>query len=214
MISGSFHVSSQEWRYYSREKSLIHTLHLAQLPPSRVGDTVLIASTPAAQNQNGFQVPGLKIPALPAFNVGGISLLPYAFVRWQANASSTPTFRDSASRGISLVHNESTNLGLADFTIPSNGFYMLGVRAGVTVVGATTSYIEVSTFFQSGTDVDDALFSNSHRRWWTSIDTTLLTNSTTTWMPFKAGTVIRAEAGAAAATAWSYIVAWITRLSD
>ncbi len=63
MISGSFHTLAQEWRYYSREKALIHTLHLAQLPSSRRGDTVVIASTPPAANNNQhFHVPPLILP--------------------------------------------------------------------------------------------------------------------------------------------------------
>lgn len=65
MISGSYHISAQEWRYYSREKSLIHTLHLAELPTSRPGDTVEIASTNPAGTSNGgnnFHVPPIILP--------------------------------------------------------------------------------------------------------------------------------------------------------
>lgn len=70
MISGSFHTTAQEWRYYSREKSLIHTLHLAQLVSSKRGDTVEVASTsPASNGGGGFSQPPLQIP--PGSGLGG-----------------------------------------------------------------------------------------------------------------------------------------------
>lgn len=68
MNSGTFHVMSQEWRYFSREKSIIHTLHLGQLPPSGTGATILIDSTsPTMQGGKvgGFSVPSLNLPAGP-----------------------------------------------------------------------------------------------------------------------------------------------------
>lgn len=74
MNSGTFHVMSQEWRYFSREKSIIHTLHLGQLPPSGTGDTILIESTSPTSQGNGvgggqFSVPSLTMPAGPG---GGV----------------------------------------------------------------------------------------------------------------------------------------------
>lgn len=67
MNSGTFHIMSQEWRYYSREKSLIHTLHLGQLTPSRTGDTVLILTAPPAAKTGGFKVPQIPLPGTPYF---------------------------------------------------------------------------------------------------------------------------------------------------
>lgn len=68
MISGSFHTLSQEWRYYSREKSLIHTLHLAQLPTPQSGDTVLILPVPTVKNNSkGFSLPPFALPSGPAY---------------------------------------------------------------------------------------------------------------------------------------------------
>lgn len=61
MISGAFHPSSQEWRYYSREKSIIHTLHLAQLASSQPGKTALIASTAPTGKQTGG-IGGIPMP--------------------------------------------------------------------------------------------------------------------------------------------------------
>ncbi len=46
MISGTFHTTAQEWRYFSREKALIHTAHFAQLPTGIPGDPVFIPITP------------------------------------------------------------------------------------------------------------------------------------------------------------------------
>ncbi len=72
MISGSFHTISQEWRYYSREKALIHTLHLAQLTTGTPGDTVEIASTASKLSQGlgktSFSVPPITLPGPPSFN--------------------------------------------------------------------------------------------------------------------------------------------------
>lgn len=64
MNNEPFHPIGQEWRYFSREKSIIHTLHLAQLPTGTVGDTILIDTTPPAAQGNGgsFSVPSLKLP--------------------------------------------------------------------------------------------------------------------------------------------------------
>lgn len=58
---------AQEWRYYSREKSLIHTLHLTELVTGSRGDTILIAPTPPVTQTNlgnagGFSVPSLQLP--------------------------------------------------------------------------------------------------------------------------------------------------------
>lgn len=73
MISGTFHVSSQEWRYFAREKSIVHTLHLGQLPPTgtKPGDTVLIDSAAPSANNNSsnFSVPKISIPAFPDINI-------------------------------------------------------------------------------------------------------------------------------------------------
>lgn len=70
MISGTFHISSQEWRYFSREKAIIHTAHLAQLPSGTSGETVLIDSTsPSSSNNNNFSVPPVSIPSFPGISV-------------------------------------------------------------------------------------------------------------------------------------------------
>lgn len=67
MISGTFHVMAQEWRYYAREKSLIHTLHLGELTSSQRGDTVLIAPVPPINQKggNGYKFPALPLPGNP-----------------------------------------------------------------------------------------------------------------------------------------------------
>lgn len=46
MISGVFHVMSQEWRYFSREKAIVHTAHMAELAPFTTGQTVTIPIIP------------------------------------------------------------------------------------------------------------------------------------------------------------------------
>jgi hypothetical protein len=72
MNSGTFHITAQEWRYFSREKSIVHTTHLGQLPPTGThGDTVLIDSTSPASNSNGngSGQPPLAIPGFPGINV-------------------------------------------------------------------------------------------------------------------------------------------------
>ena len=68
MISGAFHVASQEWRYFSREKSIVHTLHLAQLATGTPGEWVTIMIVPPSGSHNGFQVPHLDIPSISPYN--------------------------------------------------------------------------------------------------------------------------------------------------
>lgn len=72
MISGSFHPIAQEWRYYSREKSLIHTLHLAQLTTGTVGDSIAIPIQASALSSGlgklSFSVPPITLPSPPSFN--------------------------------------------------------------------------------------------------------------------------------------------------
>lgn len=71
MISGAFHVMAQEWRYYSREKSLIHTLHLSELVTTHPGDTIEIASTAPTGNN---KVPPITFPPLPGVTGGGFTI--------------------------------------------------------------------------------------------------------------------------------------------
>ncbi len=69
MISGTFHVTAQEWRYYSREKSLIHTLHLAQLPSGTVGNSVFILAVPptGSLTAGGFGIGTGIVPAITPY---------------------------------------------------------------------------------------------------------------------------------------------------
>jgi hypothetical protein len=71
MISGTFHVMSQEWRYYSREKSLFHTLHVGQLPSGTAGDTIEIAATSPANPNNGSSSNNFSVPTIPG--IGGVT---------------------------------------------------------------------------------------------------------------------------------------------
>lgn len=68
MISGTFIPRAQEWRYYSREKSLIHTLHLAELPSGTIGDSVFIQIVPPTGTGgikgNGFGIGSGTVPDL------------------------------------------------------------------------------------------------------------------------------------------------------
>lgn len=66
MNNEPFHPIGQEWRYFSREKSIIHTLHLAQLPVSLAGDTVAILPTaPAGKDGGGTSIPPMQVPLAP-----------------------------------------------------------------------------------------------------------------------------------------------------
>lgn len=89
MNSGTFHVMAQEWRYYSREKSLIHTLHLSQLVTPKPGDTVLILPVPPAGRLQSRGIPPLPVPPQPYYGGGGniitnVSMVSdcYGFVNW------------------------------------------------------------------------------------------------------------------------------------
>jgi hypothetical protein len=68
MISGTFHPLAQEWRYYSREKSLMQTLHVAQMPSSNAGDTVLVMNTKdVTTNSKGYGFHAMPFPSGPSF---------------------------------------------------------------------------------------------------------------------------------------------------
>ncbi len=71
MISGTFHTTAQEWRYYSREKSLIHTAHFAQLPTGIPGDPVFIPVVPptgtGGTGNNGFKVGTGTVPSITPY---------------------------------------------------------------------------------------------------------------------------------------------------
>lgn len=72
MNSGSFHVMSQGWRYFSREKSIVHTLHLAELAPMVTGQSVFITSVPpTGTSGGGFNVPPNPFPPITPY--GGIN---------------------------------------------------------------------------------------------------------------------------------------------
>ncbi len=81
MISGTFHPMAQEWRYYSREKALIHTLHLAQLVTKKTGDPVFITPVPpTGTGNNGFTIPKLTFPPIN----------PYGGFSWQNSINNFP----------------------------------------------------------------------------------------------------------------------------
>lgn len=81
MISGTFHTLSQEWRYFSREKSIVHTLHLSQLVGSNDGATVLIAST-SSTGTNGEHTPTspLQVPPAPYFGINAKLITNSSFI--------------------------------------------------------------------------------------------------------------------------------------
>jgi hypothetical protein len=55
MVSGTFHITSAEWRYFSREKSIVHTSHFGQVPPYVTGQSVFITPIPpTGTGNNGF----------------------------------------------------------------------------------------------------------------------------------------------------------------
>lgn len=64
MNSGTFHLTSQEWYYSSREKMVGHTVHLAQLPDDRAGQGIFIDSTPptGTDGNNFSNVPPFDVP--------------------------------------------------------------------------------------------------------------------------------------------------------
>lgn len=66
MNNEPFHILSQDWRYFPRQKELIATLHLGQLPEARSGDTVLILPTPATGTSTlrGYGVPPITLPPI------------------------------------------------------------------------------------------------------------------------------------------------------
>lgn len=129
MISGTFHVNSQEWRYFSREKSIVHTAHLAQLPQGNPGDTVLIASTAPTQNQGsrGNHNP-MPTPIGPyfqtnIFNVSNTSFIidSYGCVNWQG------TILAQKNMGISVGPLNGA-LAYVDMVPEESGFYVVHVE--------------------------------------------------------------------------------------
>lgn len=82
MNNEPFHVLSQDWRYFPRQKELIATLHLGQLPEARSGDTVLILPTPATgtSNLHGYGVPPITLPPIS----------PYKGIDWKKSILNFP----------------------------------------------------------------------------------------------------------------------------
>lgn len=71
MNNEPFHAIGQEWRYFSREKAIIHTLHLAQLPSYVTGSSVFITPVPpTGTGQSGFNLKSRPLPVLTPY--GGI----------------------------------------------------------------------------------------------------------------------------------------------
>lgn len=108
MISGTFHTISQEWRYYSREKSLIHTLHLGQLPTGIAGDPVFIPSVPptgvGGLANNGFKVGTGSVPLItPYRNVTFLGTTGYMISPWFALPGFQPA--DDVHLGIARIWN-------------------------------------------------------------------------------------------------------------
>lgn len=79
MNNEPFHVMSQEWRYFSRQKALIHTLHLGQLPQDTAGDSVFITVTPPS-GTGGFNVPPITLPPIS----------PYGGTTWTNSTNNYP----------------------------------------------------------------------------------------------------------------------------
>lgn len=137
MISGTFHASSQQWRYFSREKAIVHTLHLSQLPSGTSGDTILIASTaPPASNNNNFSEPKINMP--PSSTFGGGATLNLQFSR------------NTLSRVFGSVGRDKTILAQKNMTIQFAGwspqwreFYMIPGEAGWYMI-----YVEVAGDFR------------------------------------------------------------------
>lgn len=70
MVSGTFHVQSQEWRYFSREKSIVHTAHLSQLPVFSTGQTITILIAPptgSTASGNGFNFKPQPYPGITPY---------------------------------------------------------------------------------------------------------------------------------------------------
>lgn len=154
MISGSFHVSSQEWRYFSREKAIVHTAHLAQLPRGNPGDTVLIAHTAPTQNQSsrGNKNP-MPTPSAPyfqtnIFNVTNDSFVIdcYGCVNWegtilaQKNMGISVGALDGARAEITMTPEES---GFFVVHVEANSDYHTFGYQGVASDGKITAQIDV-----------------------------------------------------------------------
>lgn len=68
MNSGTFHTMAQQWRYFSRERSLIQTLHVGELPVFNTGQTVTITPVPpTGTGNNGFSIPKFNIPIITPY---------------------------------------------------------------------------------------------------------------------------------------------------
>lgn len=68
MNNEPFHIMAQDWRYQSRSKSLITTLHVGQLPSDVTGETILIdpVAPPAMPPKpRGYGVPPIVLPPAP-----------------------------------------------------------------------------------------------------------------------------------------------------
>lgn len=139
MISGTFHVMSQQWRYFSREKSIVHTLHVAQLLPTQSGDTIVIGVTPPVQaNKSGGFSGGtsVQVPPIPAFGGGGVFIPPTGTIPCYALYNFINGFtqlQESKNATISFINDGTTATITAQ--VNEGGLFQVGAKSAV--VGAT-----------------------------------------------------------------------------
>lgn len=145
LVNEPFHVMSQEWRYYSREKSIIHTLHLAQLTSGTLGQTILIAPT-VNPKAGGFNVPSLQVPAIAGFSFPASTGTP-AQPTGTFGSNTYAWFFYNAASGKNISDHQGVSVNTANlfaispkvvFTPGVGGLYVVTLRGSCTAAAGTT----------------------------------------------------------------------------
>lgn len=142
MISGTFHPMAQEWRYYSREKSLIHTLHVAELPTTITGQSIIISPTVptgTTGGSNGFNVGPITLPDITPYN--GLQINRSNFnipPLWTTTTDSLATVNQSGSYGpwSGTFSDFVANKTVASYQWPSTGGTYLVEAVGIDSLAA------------------------------------------------------------------------------
>ena len=142
MISGTFHPSAQEWRYFSREKALIHTLHLGQLPASTPGNSVFIQAVPPSGTHSGRNI---NVPSITPWGGGNSFLLPtgtecYAYYNKQQGVSEF-----SLSKNASVAFDSSS--GTVSIQVQLAGMYQVDAYTMFDDGGTPFTISDSSTSF-------------------------------------------------------------------
>lgn len=159
MNSGTFHVMGQSWRYYSRERAIINSISLAQLPSGTAGDQVTIPVVPPTGTGVNFSVPKPTLPTISPYrgNVTWSKVINNVPPLWCVNyVGAIPSFQSGTYGNWSGVNyfDFTPNTDLRNFV----GSYFLPMTGGVFVQQGNFSITTNQGNAGSVYDIDQDLY--------------------------------------------------------